>query len=257
MVRAAVRSLLRQAAVAATKSTSAARPTARTFTTTVSTRSDAIFVHRDTDYNNPKIPFAFNEENRKLADEIISRYPPQYKKAAVIPLLDLGQRQNKGWTSISVMNHVAEVLEMPRMRVYEVATFYTMYNREPVAPNFVQLCTTTPCMLGGCGSDSILETIQNHLQIKPGQTTPDGKFTLMEVECLGACSNAPMMQIGDDYYEDLTPDTTIKILNSLAAGEKPKPGPQSGRRTSENSAGLTTLTSEPYGPGAFCLPEFQ
>lgn len=191
MVRAAVRSLLRQAAVVATKPTPAARPAARTFTTTASARSDAIFVHRDTDYNNPKIPFAFNEENRKLADEIISRYPPQYKKAAVIPLLDLGQRQNKGWTSISVMNHVAEVLEMPRMRVYEVATFYTMYNREPVAPNFVQLCTTTPCMLGGCGSDSILETIQNHLQIKPGQTTPDGKFTLMEVECLGACSNAP------------------------------------------------------------------
>jgi NADH dehydrogenase (ubiquinone) flavoprotein 2 len=191
MVRAAVRSLLRQAAVAATKPTVSARPVARTFTNTVATRSDAIFVHRDTDYNNPKIPFAFNEENRKLADEIISRYPSQYKKAAVIPLLDLGQRQNKGWTSISVMNHVAEVLEMPRMRVYEVATFYTMYNREPVAPNFVQLCTTTPCMLGGCGSDSILETIQNHLQIKPGQTTPDGKFTLMEVECLGACSNAP------------------------------------------------------------------
>ncbi|KAJ9101923.1 NADH:ubiquinone oxidoreductase 24 [Naganishia cerealis] len=254
MVRAAVRSLLRQA-TAATRPT--AKPVARTFITSASTRSDAIFVHRDTDYNNPKIPFSFNTENRKVADEIISRYPPQYKKAAVIPLLDLGQRQNKGWTSISVMNHVAEVLEMPRMRVYEVATFYTMFNREPVAPNFVQLCTTTPCMLGGCGSDSILETIQKHLKVKPGQTTPDGKFTLVEVECLGACSNAPMMAVGDDYYEDLTPETTIKILNAFAAGEKPKPGPQSGRRTSENSAGLTTLTSEPYGPGAFCQPEFQ
>ncbi|KAJ9108899.1 NADH:ubiquinone oxidoreductase 24 [Naganishia friedmannii] len=254
MVRAAVRSLLRQA-TAATRST--ATPVARTFTTSASSRSDAIFVHRDTDYNNPKIPFSFNTENRKVADEIISHYPPQYKKAAVIPLLDLGQRQNKGWTSISVMNHVADVLEMPKMRVYEVATFYTMFNREPVAPNFVQLCTTTPCMLGGCGSDSILETIQKHLEIKPGQTTPDGKFTLVEVECLGACSNAPMMAVGDDYYEDLTPETTIKILNAFAAGEKPKPGPQSGRRTSENSKGLTTLTAEPYGPGAFCQPEFQ
>ncbi|KAJ9127892.1 NADH:ubiquinone oxidoreductase 24 [Naganishia onofrii] len=254
MVRAAVRSLLRQATAA---SRPTATPVARTFTTSASAQSDAIFVHRDTDYNNPKIPFSFNTENRKVADEIISRYPPQYKKAAVIPLLDLGQRQNKGWTSISVMNHVADVLEMPKMRVYEVATFYTMFNREPVAPNFVQLCTTTPCMLGGCGSDSILETIQKHLAIKPGQTTPDGKFTLVEVECLGACSNAPMMAVGDDYYEDLTPETTIKILNAFAAGEKPKPGPQSGRRTSENSAGLTTLTAEPYGPGAFCQPEFQ
>lgn len=260
MVRAAVavRSLLRQAAATATKPSSA-RVVARTFTSSASTRSDAIFVHRDTDYNNPKIPFSFNTENRKLADEIISRYPEQYKKAAVIPLLDLGQRQNKGWTSISVMNHVAEVLEMPRMRVYEVATFYTMFNREPVAPNFVQLCTTTPCMLGGCGSDSILETIQKHLDITPGHTTPDGKFTLVEVECLGACSNAPskhltspfssfsytnpslaVMAVGDDYYEDLTPETTIKILNAFARGEKPKPGPQSGRRTSENSAGMTT-----------------
>ncbi|KAJ9112770.1 NADH:ubiquinone oxidoreductase 24 [Naganishia adeliensis] len=258
MVRAAVavRSLLRQAAATATKPSSA-RVVARAFTSSASIRSDAIFVHRDTDYNNPKIPFSFNTENRKLADEIISRYPEQYKKAAVIPLLDLGQRQNKGWTSISVMNHVAEVLEMPRMRVYEVATFYTMFNREPVAPNFVQLCTTTPCMLGGCGSDSILETIQKHLDITPGHTTPDGKFTLVEVECLGACSNAPMMAVGDDYYEDLTPETTIKILNAFARGEKPKPGPQSGRRTSENSAGMTTLTAEPYGAGAHCLPEFQ
>jgi NADH dehydrogenase (ubiquinone) flavoprotein 2 len=168
-------------------------------------------VHRDTDYNNPKIPFSFNTENRKIADEIISRYPEQYKKAAVIPLLDLGQRQNKGWTSISVMNHVAEVLEMPRMRVYEVATFYTMFNREPVAPNFVQLCTTTPCMLGGCGSDSILETIQKHLNITPGHTTPDGKFTLVEVECLGACSNAPSEPIPVPSFP---PDVLIRPSRS-------------------------------------------
>lgn len=151
----------------------------------------------------------------KRANEIISRYPPQYKKAAVLPILDLGQRQNKGWTSISVMNAVAKLLEMPKMRVYEVglrdcysyfswkvcmsgliecdqvATFYTMYNREPVAPNFIQLCTTTPCQLGGCGSTRILETIQDHLKIHLGQSTKDGKFTLIEVECLGACANAP------------------------------------------------------------------
>lgn len=138
-----------------------------------------------------------------------------------------------------------------------------MYNREPVAPNFIQLCTTTPCQLGGCGSTSILKAIESHLGIHGGQTTKDGKFTLIEVECLGACSNAPsqfsdtlsstlwdgrklikvVMQIGDDFYEDLTPESTVKILNALSKGEKPKPGPQSNRLKSENSAGLTTLTS--------------
>lgn len=125
---------------------------------------------------------------------------PQYKKAAVIPLLDLAQRQNKGWTSISAMNYVAKLLEMPPMRVYEVATFYTMFNREPIGEYFVQVCTTTPCMLGGCGSTLILDTIKDHLGIKQGQTSKDGKFTLIEAECLGACSNAPMVQINDEYY---------------------------------------------------------
>jgi NADH dehydrogenase (ubiquinone) flavoprotein 2 len=151
----------------------------------------------------------------KRADEIISRYPPQYKKAAVIPLLDIGQRQNKGWTSISVMNYVAKLLEMPPMRVYEVATFYTMFNRcvnnmhqstplttlrsEPIGENFVQVCTTTPCMLRG--STEILDTVCNELGgIKPGETTKDGKFTVVEVECQGACSNAPMIVVGDDFY---------------------------------------------------------
>ncbi|KNZ75428.1 NADH-ubiquinone oxidoreductase 24 kDa subunit, mitochondrial [Termitomyces sp. J132] len=219
-------------------------------------RSDALFVHRDTPYNNPKIAFEFNAENMKRAQEIISRYPPQYKKAAVIPLLDLGQRQNKGWTSISVMNSVAKLLEMPPMRVYEVATFYTMFNREPIGTHFVQVCTTTPCMLRG--STEILDTCLAHAGgIKPGQTSKDGKFTVIEVECQGACSNAPMLVVGDDFYEDLTPATTKKVLDAFSRGEKPKPGPQSGRRTSENSAGLTNLTGKPYGPGEFCTPEFQ
>lgn len=147
----------------------------------------------------------------------MSRYPTQYKKAAVIPLLDLGQRQNKGWTSISVMNYVAQFLEMTPMRVYEVATFYTMFNRcarsatcaldhrfspqyrEPIGEHFVQVCTTTPCMLRG--STDILNATCNHLGgIKPGETTKDGKFTVVEVECQGACSNAPMLVVGDDFY---------------------------------------------------------
>ncbi|KAF5358255.1 hypothetical protein D9756_001832 [Leucocoprinus leucothites] len=228
----------------------------RLISTTPRRRSDALFVHRDTPYNNPKIPFEFSPENMKRADDIIARYPSQYKKAAVIPLLDLAQRQNKGWTSISVMNYVAKLLEMPPMRVYEVATFYTMFNREPIGKNFVQVCTTTPCMLRG--STEILNTVCQELGgITPGQTTKDGKFTVIEVECQGACSNAPMMVIGDDFYEDLTPETTKKVLSAFTKGEKPKPGPQSGRHTSENSAGFTALTSKPYGPGEFCSPEFQ
>ncbi|WRT65757.1 uncharacterized protein IL334_002706 [Kwoniella shivajii] len=245
-----------RSAIASTRAV-VARSGKRGFTSSSSRKSESLFVHRDTDYNNPSIKFQFTPENLKRANEIISRYPTQYKKGACMPLLDLGQRQNKGWTSISVMNEVARLLDMPKMRVYEVATFYTMYNREPVAPNFIQLCTTTPCQLGGCGSTKILETIESKLGIHAGQSTKDGKFTLIEVECLGACSNAPMMQIGDEYYEDLTPETTVKILDALAKGEKPQPGPQTGRQTSENSAGLTALTSKPYGPGEFCSPEFQ
>jgi len=154
------------------------------------------------------------------------------------------------------MNYIAKLLEMPPMRVYEVATFYTMFNREPIGTNFVQVCTTTPCMLQG--STEILNTVCTQLGgIKPGETTKDGKFTVIEVECQGACSNAPMMVVGDDFYEDLTPATTTKVLEAFAKGQQPKPGPQSGRKTSENSAGLTALTSKPYGPGEFCTPEFS
>ncbi|KAG5644998.1 hypothetical protein DXG03_007275 [Asterophora parasitica] len=203
-----------------------------------------------------EIAFEFDAENIKRANEVIARYPPQYKKAAVIPLLDLGQRQNKGWTSISVMNYVAKLLDMPPMRVYEVATFYTMFNREPIGQNFVQVCTTTPCMLRG-STDILNACLEQAGGIKPGQTSKDGKFTVVEVECQGACSNAPMIVVGDDFYEDLTPATTKKILDAFAKGQKPKPGPQSGRLTSENSAGLTNLTGKPYGPGEFCTPEFQ
>ncbi|EPQ32379.1 uncharacterized protein PFL1_00575 [Pseudozyma flocculosa PF-1] len=260
-LRTSARTLLRAApslaTAAASGSSRIAAPTAvRCLSTSSARASDALFVHRDTDYNNPDIPFEFNAENLKMAKEIIGYYPPQYKKAAVIPLLDLGQRQNSGWTSISVMNYVAKLLEMPPMRVYEVATFYTMFNREPVGKHFLQLCTTTPCMLGGCGSTKILHAIQDHLKIKPGQTTDDKKFTLVEVECLGACANAPMVQINDDYYEDLTPETMVNILDKLAKGEKVKPGPQSARHSSEAAAGRTALTSEPYGPGQHCVPEF-
>ncbi|TPP61037.1 NADH-ubiquinone oxidoreductase subunit [Fasciola gigantica] len=213
--------------------------------------SSHVFVHRDSPQNNPKTPFDFTPENKARLDAIIANYPKNFKSAAILPALDLAQRQN-GWLSISCMNKVAELLEVPRMRIYEVATFYTMFNREPVGKYHIQLCTTTPCMLGGVGSDKILEAIQNHLGIKPGQTTEDNLFTLNEVECLGACVNAPMMQINDDYYEDLTVEDAARILDELKAGKKPKPGPQSGqggRLAAEPKNGLTSLTTEPYGPG--------
>ncbi|BEJ16279.1 hypothetical protein CspHIS471_0508840 [Cutaneotrichosporon sp. HIS471] len=240
--------------VIATASRAAGR---RAFTASAARRSDNLMMHRDSAHNNAGIPFSFTPANQKEIEKVVAKYPPQYKKAAVMPVLDIAQRQNGGWVSISAMNEVARTLDMPPMRVYEVASFYTMYNREPVGKHFVQLCTTTPCVLGGCGSDKILAAIEGHLGLKSGQSTKDMEFTFLEVECLGACSNAPMMQINDDYFEDLTPESTIKILEQLARGEKPKIGPQSSRLGAENSAGLTTLTSKPYGPGDHCIPEFQ
>jgi len=172
----------------------------------------------------------------------------------MIPLLELAQRQNKNFTSISAMNYVAKLLEVPPMRVYEVASFYTMFNREPVGEHFIQVCTTTPCML--CDSTSVVNAITSHLGIGLGQTTADKKFTVIEVECLGACSNAPMVQINDDFYEDLTAETMVKILDDLKAGKKPTPGPQSGRKSSEPAPKLTTLTEKPLGPGQMCVPDF-
>jgi NADH dehydrogenase (ubiquinone) flavoprotein 2 len=207
--------------------------------------SDALFVHRDTPENNPDTPFEFTPENLRRAEAIISIYPEGHESAAVIPLLDLAQRQH-GWTPISAMHKVAEMLKMPRMRVYEVATFYTMFNRNPVGKYHIQVCTTTPCWLRG--SEDITNCIKNKLGIKKGETSSDGLFTLSEVECLGACVNAPMLTINDDYYEDLTTQDTEKILDDLKQGKKPKAGPWNGRLASEPREGLTSLTEPPYGP---------
>ncbi|XP_039915866.2 NADH dehydrogenase [ubiquinone] flavoprotein 2, mitochondrial [Hirundo rustica] len=206
----------------------------------------ALFVHRDSPENNPDTPFEFTPENLKRIEAIINNYPEGHKSAAVMAVLDLAQRQH-GWLPISAMNKVAEVLEMPPMRVYEVATFYTMYNRKPVGKYHIQVCTTTPCMLRD--SDSILEAIKKKLGIKVGETTPDKLFTLIEVECLGACVNAPMVQINDNYYEDLTPKDIEDIIDELKAGKVPKPGPRSGRFSCEPAGGLTSLTEPPKGPG--------
>ncbi|MEK9684795.1 MAG: NADH-quinone oxidoreductase subunit NuoE [Rhodospirillaceae bacterium] len=183
--------------------------------------------------------FEFSPEIESQAKEIIKRYPEGRQASAVMPLLDLAQRQNGGWLPRAAMDHVADLLKMPRIRVYEVATFYTMYNLKPVGQNVVQVCTTTPCALRG--AKNILNVVREDLNIQVGETTPDGKFTLLEVECLGACVNAPMIQIGDDYYEDLDPDSTREILGAFRQGERPPPGPQNGRRGSEPSGGKTTL----------------
>lgn len=214
---------------------------------TAPTASDALFVHRDTAQNNPDTAFEFTPENKKRAEAIMSIYPEGHRKAAVIPLLDLAQRQVGNWLPITAMHAVAKMLDMPRMRVYEVATFYTMFMRNPVGKYHIQVCTTTPCWLRG--SDQVMSTIKDKLGLSAGQSTSDGLFTLSEVECLGACVNAPMMQINDDYYEDLAESDVTEILDSLAAGKTPKAGPRNGRFAAEPAGGLTTLTGTPPGPG--------
>ncbi len=188
--------------------------------------------------------FAWTDANRKAAAEIIAQYPEGRQQSASIPLLDLAQRQvgaetnTQGWLPIPVMEFVAAELDMPMIRVLEVATFYTMFNLAPVGRFHVQVCGTTPCMLRG--SDEVLDACYRR-GLKKGRTTEDGLFTLSEVECLGACANAPMVQVNDDNYEDLTVESMGAILDALARGETPKPGPQVERQTSCPVGGPTTL----------------
>ncbi|MBT8002884.1 MAG: NADH-quinone oxidoreductase subunit NuoE, partial [Rhodospirillales bacterium] len=168
--------------------------------------------------------FAFTPENQVEAEKIIAKYPDGFQASATMPLLDLAQRQHDNWVPQAAMDHIADMLEMPAIRVYEVATFYSMFNMKPIGKHHVQVCTNLPCMLRG--STSIFETCKRVLGVGDGQTTEDGLFTLQHVECLGACVNAPMIQIGDDFYEDLDETSTEEILSVLRAGGSPKPGPQ-------------------------------
>lgn len=187
----------------------------------------------------PAQAFAFTDENARRARAIVGKYPAGRQASALLPLLDLAQRQNDGWLSRAALDHVADFLEVPRIRVYEVATFYTMFNLRPVGRHHVQVCTNIACWLRG--SDDILAACRRKLEVNVGETTADGLFTVSEVECLGACVNAPMMQIGDDYYEDLTPEATEAILDALRDGNAPRPGSQIGRRSSEPAAGDARL----------------
>jgi NADH-quinone oxidoreductase subunit E len=188
--------------------------------------------------------FAWTEANAKAAAAAIAKYPEGRQQSAIIPLLDLAQRQvgdetgTQGWLPIPVQEFVAAQLKMAPVQVMEVATFYTMFNLAPVGRFHVQVCGTTPCMLRG--SDDVLAACASR-GLKKGHTTDDGLFTLTEVECLGACANAPMVQINDDNYEDLTADSMGAILDALAAGQEPRPGPQIDRQTSCPEGGPTTL----------------
>ncbi|XP_019881169.1 probable NADH dehydrogenase [ubiquinone] flavoprotein 2, mitochondrial [Aethina tumida] len=218
----------------------------RSIQTTSALQHDSLFVHRDSPEDNVDMPWEFTPDNQKRVEAILACYPEGHKRAAMIPLLDLAQRQH-GWLPISAMHKVAEILKLPNMRVYEVATFYTMFMRKPTGKYHLQVCTTTPCWLRG--SDEILETVKNELNLGVGETSKDGLFTISEVECLGACVNAPMIQINDDYYEDLTVKDTKEILNDLKNGKKPAPGPRSGRFAAEPIGEPTSLKCDPPGPG--------
>ena len=188
--------------------------------------------------------FAWTAENARQVKKIIARYPKGREHSAIMPLLDLAQRhvgaetQTQGWLPVPVIEYCAKAVGMPYIRALEVVSFYTMYNMAPVGRYHVQVCGTTPCMLRG--SDDVLDACYKK-GLKKGQTTPDGLFTLTEVECLGACVNAPMVQINDDNYEDLTFESTTAILEALARGETPKPGPQIDRFKAAPVGGPTVL----------------
>jgi NADH-quinone oxidoreductase subunit E len=183
--------------------------------------------------------FAFTADNLAWAKQQIAKYPQGRGESAVIPLLWRAQEQCGGWLPRKAMEHVGELLGMANIRVLEVATFYTMFNLEPVGRFHVQLCGTTPCMLRG--SEQLKQVCRRRIG-EQHHVTADGKFSWIEVECLAACVNAPMVQINADYYEDLTPESFEKILDELAAGRTPKPGPQIARQFSAPVGTQTTLT---------------
>ena len=187
--------------------------------------------------------FEFTPENLERARAHIAKYPPSREASAVLPLLDLVQRQMGGWVPRVAMDYVAGLLGMAPIRVYEVATFYTMFNLRPVGRYLLQACTTTPCWLRG--SDDVVAACEKKLGIGIGGTTEDGMFSLIEVECLGACVNAPILQVNDDFYEDLDGPATEALLDAFRAGSPPPPGSVIGRRGSAPIKGKTTLTEIP------------
>ena len=174
------------------------------------------------------VNFSFSEKNLITADEILKKYPKKNKKSAVMPLLYLVQKQNNNWIPLAAMKYIAKYLEIPYIKVYEVATFYTMYNLAPVGDYFIQICTTSPCLIRG--ADKLVKACKEKIAPKENEISKNGKCSWVEVECLGACVSAPMMQINNDYYEDLDEKTTSEILDSLLKDKPLKHGSYRGRK---------------------------
>ena len=183
--------------------------------------------------------FEFNSKNLEIAKSIIQNYPKDKQQSAVMALLYIAQRQNNNWIPLAAMKYIAKFLEMPYIKVYEVATFYTMYNLSPVGKYFVQVCTTTPCMIRG--ANHLIDACKEKISKNESELSIDKSCSWMEVECLGACVNAPMMQINEDYYEDLDKEKTLEILDKILKGETPKPGSYRGRVNNEPENNRKTL----------------
>ena len=183
--------------------------------------------------------FEFDSKNLNEAEKIITNYPKGKQKSAVMALLYIAQKQNNNWIPLSAMKYIAKMLDMPYIKVYEVATFYSMYNLSPVGKYFVQVCTTTPCMIRG--ANKLVEACKEKISENESELSNDKSCSWMEVECLGACVNAPMMQINDEYYEDLDKDKTLDILDKILKGEIPKPGSYRGRVNNEPENNRKTL----------------
>ena len=185
--------------------------------------------------------FKFSVSAEKKIKHILSKYPDNRKASAVLPILDIAQRESGGWLPIKAIEEVAKYVDLAKIRVLEIASFYSMYNLKPVGKWHLQICQTTPCWL--CGSEDVLKAIFDELKIKPNESTADELFTLTAVECLGACVNAPILQVNDDYYEDLDYKTTVKLLNSFKKNKPSKVGSVKGR-TSEAEKGSKVLEKQ-------------
>ena len=183
--------------------------------------------------------FEFNSSSLEEAHKIVSKYPKGKQQSAVMALLYIAQKQNENWIPLAAMKYIAKFLNMPYIKVYEVATFYTMYNLAPVGKYFVQVCTTTPCMIRG--ANHLVEACKEKISENENQLSNDKSCSWMEVECLGACVNAPMMQINDDYFEDLDKEKTIEIFEKILKGDTPKPGSYRGRLNTEPENNRKTL----------------
>ena len=183
--------------------------------------------------------FDFNPASLEASKLIIAKYPKDKQQSAVMALLYIAQKQNSNWIPLAAMKYIGKLLDMPYIKVYEVATFYTMYNLAPVGKHFIQICTTTPCMIRG--AYKLVEACKEKISENENELSKDQSCSWMEVECLGACVNAPMLQINDDYYEDLDKEKTLKILDKILNGETPKPGSYRGRLNNEPENNRKTL----------------